>query len=124
MIKFEKNFFFQIFLKTRPYAEIKKDTVYKIGQQIISKPTENQISLDSDNVALILMNDAFPEVKIYPRVMAVDPVAEGTILSCSTVGYSLIGRNLPRPVAEQIVPRTYDLEVMFNITECSNKKRK
>lgn len=103
---------------------MKENTMYKIGQEIISKPSEREIRLDSDNVALILMNDTFPEVKTYPRVMAVEPVAEGEILSCSTVGYGLIGRNLSRPVAEQIAPRSYELQVMFNITECNNNQNK
>lgn len=93
---------------------------YKIGQEIISKPLGNRISFESDNVALILMNDTFPEVKTYPKVMAVDPVAEGSTLSCTTVGYSLIGRNLPRPINEQIKPSTYNIEVMLNMTICSN----
>lgn len=92
-----------------------------VGLKVISKATGESNGINSDNIALLLLNDTFPEVTSFPKVLPTDPMPEGTMLKCSTVGFSLFGRNITYPIVDPIKPMTFDIEGQLNISYCSSK---
>lgn len=94
---------------------------FNVGEKIYEEPfIENMIDTQ-DNIALILMNDTFQDVKTYPKIWNLEPIPENTTLSCTTVGFSLIGRNLSEPINDRVLPMTYNLQTQFNLTQCTIK---
>lgn len=94
---------------------------YNTGLRIVSKSTGDVDSVGSDNVALLLMNDTFNEISSYPKILPIEPMSEGTILKCSTVGFGLFGRNMTYPIDDLIRPMSYAIEAQFNISYCSSE---
>lgn len=64
------------------------------------------------------MNGTFPEVTKFPKILDLDPVPIGEALSCSTVGFSFVGRNLSRPIPELLSAMSYDFEAHLDFEKC------
>lgn len=88
---------------------------YNVGQKIerVVKPTDSY-----DDVALILMNTTFPDVKLLP-FLPFPLLANGFVLACSTIGFSFVGRNLSLSKTELVKPMTYELSVTFDPDLCA-----
>lgn len=105
----------QIFSFTRPY-DIHMNTNFNIGSDV--EMVHNADSYDVDDIALVLMNDTFPEINIFPTILSLDPIPRGTSIECTTAGFSLVGTHLKHPIPERIKPMYYEFKAEFSLKKC------
>lgn len=89
---------------------------YNIGSDI--ELVHSRFNFDADDIALILMNDTFPEINVFPIILSLDPLPRGTTMLCTTVGFSLLGTRLDHPIPKLIKPMIYEFTAEFSITKC------
>lgn len=91
---------------------------YNVGERIIYEPSDQDYN---GNVALIKMNTTFPDVNMFPEIFDLYPVPEEVELSCSTVGFSLIGREQlkePNYKPDAVKPIEYEINVKLDLVKC------
>lgn len=91
---------------------------YNVGERIIYEPSYTDYN---GNVALIKMNTTFPDVNVFPEIFDLYPVPEEVELSCTTVGFSLIGRELlkePNYKPDAVMPIEISVNVKLDLVKC------
>lgn len=91
---------------------------YLTAEEIYIRPANKYDNFHFILLALILMNDTFPEVTSFAKFLTHAPVVEGKIYKCFAVKYSLLGRDIPMSVVEPIIPLTYSVNVQMNFSDC------
>lgn len=106
-----------IFTDTRPYNEIKENMEYLTSESITLEGLETNLM---GNVALIKMNDTFPNVIEFPEIQDIKFNPLNQLKDCITVGFGLIGRNFSTTLSPtgQVRPMMYLLKTTMNFSEC------
>jgi len=105
----------QIFSKYRPYDNMNDSMRYNVGQYFQSWPQEPDAP---DKIALILMNDTFPEVTYFPKIFYFQPLPITTTLTCTILGFSLLGRNLTAPILKPVGPMMSSFKAHLSMKSC------
>lgn len=78
----------------------------------------NYSDIDMTTISLILMNDTFPDITYFSKLLYHNPLPEGLVLKCALVKHSLFDRDIKKPIIEPIKPMIYYIEAILNFSSC------
>lgn len=94
--------------------------MYNVGVEVMSQPQEPDEAHDSSQLAVIKLNDTFKNVDQFPKIFF-KRIPEKTVLPCTALGFSLIGRDLQQTaVTDLINPTSINIKVQYNLGKCLN----